>query len=103
MTLIKWSEEAGRVRLTLPSDLDLPMAQPLLDSLRAAFAASADVTVLADAVERVSAACVQTLVVATQDSAARNAAFFLASPSESFTDACDDLGLQGWLTQWSQA
>jgi chemotaxis protein CheX len=103
MTLIKWTEEAGRVRLALPSDLDLPMAQPLLDSLRAAFAASADVTVHADAVERVSAACVQALVVATRDSAVRGAVFAIASPSESFAEACDDLGLQGWLKQWSQA
>ncbi len=103
MTLIKWSEEAGRVRLTLPSDLDLPMAQPLLDSLRAAFAAANDVTVQADAVERVSAATVQTLVVAARDSAARGAAFVIATPSDSLTEACEDLGLQDWLKQWSRA
>lgn len=103
MTLIKWSEEAGRVRLGLPSDLDLPMAQPLLDSLRAGFAASRDVAVQADAVERVSAACIQALVVASRDAAERGAAFALAAPSEALADACEDLGLAAWLKQWSRA
>ncbi|CAO3416817.1 STAS domain-containing protein [Azospirillum doebereinerae] len=103
MTLIKWSEDGGRVRLGLPSDLDLPMAQPLLDSLRAGFAASADVTVQADAVERVSAACVQALVVASRDASGRGAAFAVAGPSEVLTEACEDLGLAAWLKQWSAA
>lgn len=103
MTLIKWSEEAGRVRLGLPSDLDLPMAQPLLDSLRAGFAASRDVAVQADAVERVSAACIQALVVASRDAAERGSVFAVAAPSEALTDACEDLGLAVWLKQWSRA
>lgn len=103
MTLIKWSEDGGRVRLGLPSDLDLPMAQPLLDSLRAGFAASPDVTVQADAVERVSAACVQALVVAARDASSRGAAFAVADPSEALADACEDLGLAAWLKQWSAA
>lgn len=103
MTLIKWSEEAGRVRLGLPSDLDLPMAQPLLDSLRAGFAASRDVAVQADAVERVSAACIQALVVASRDAAERGSVFAVAAPSEALADACEDLGLAVWLKQWSRA
>ncbi len=102
MTLIKWSEEGGRVRLGLPSDLDLPMAQPLLDSLRAGFASSTGVTVQADAVERISAACVQVLVAAARDAADRGAAFAVAAPSEVLTDACEDLGLGAWLKQWSR-
>ncbi|CAO3414712.1 STAS domain-containing protein [Azospirillum endophyticum] len=103
MSLIKWTEDDGRVRLGLPSDLDLPMAQPLLDSLRAAFKASADVTVQAEAVERISAACIQALVVAARDAAGRGAAFAVATPSEIFAEACGDLGLAAWLTQWSRA
>ncbi|MBF5096424.1 STAS domain-containing protein [Azospirillum sp. INR13] len=104
MSLIKWTEEdGGRIRLGLPSDLDLPMAQPLLDSLRAAFKASADVTVQADAVERISAACIQALVVAARDAADRGAAFVLAAPSEVLSEACEDLGLAAWLKQWSRA
>ncbi|WP_042443084.1 STAS domain-containing protein [Azospirillum sp. B510] len=104
MSLIKWTEEEdGRLRLGLPSDLDLPMAQPLLDSLRAALKASADVTVQADAVERVSAACVQVLVVAARDSAERGTAFAVAAPSEILSEACEDLGLAAWLKQWSRA
>ncbi|PWC39150.1 STAS domain-containing protein [Azospirillum sp. TSO35-2] len=101
MSLIKWTEEDGRVRLGLPSDLDLPMAQPLLDSLRAGLAASADVTVQADQVERISAACVQALVVAARDAAERGAAFTVAAPSEVLSEACEDLGLAAWLKEWS--
>ena len=103
MTLIKWSEEDGRVRLGLPSDLDLPMAQPLLDNLRAGFATSTDVAVQAEIVERVSAACVQALVVASRDATERGARFAVVGPSEALTDACEDLGLAGWLKQWSRA
>ncbi len=104
MSLIKWTEEDdGRIRLGLPSDLDLPMAQPLLDSLRAAFKASADVTVQADAVERISAACIQALVVAARDAAERGAAFAILRPSDVLSEACEDLGLAAWLKQWSRA
>ncbi|MBY6260560.1 STAS domain-containing protein [Azospirillum sp. 412522] len=104
MSLIKWTEgDDGRIRLGLPSDLDLPMAQPLLDSLRAAFKASADVTVQADAVERLSAACIQALVVAARDAAEQGISFAILRPSEILAEACEDLGLAGWLKQWSRA
>lgn len=104
MSLIKWTEgDDGRIRLGLPSDLDLPMAQPLLDSLRAAFKASADVTVQADAVERLSAACIQALVVAGRDAAEQGISFAILRPSETLAEACGDLGLGGWLKQWSRA
>ncbi|MBP2300148.1 STAS domain-containing protein [Azospirillum picis] len=103
MSLIRWSELDGRVGLDLPGDLDLPMAQPLVDSLRAAFKASGDVTVRADSVERVSAACIQALVVASRDAAERGAAFALAAPSQTLLDACEDLGLAAWLNRWSRA
>ncbi|WP_042695076.1 STAS domain-containing protein [Azospirillum sp. B506] len=104
MSLIKWTEEDdGRVRLGLPSDLDLPMAQPLLDSLRAAFKASVDVTVQADTVERISAACIQALVVASRDAAEQGIFFAILRPSEILAEACEDLGLAGWLKQWRRA
>lgn len=103
MTLIKWSDEGGPVRLGLPSDLDLAMAQPLLDSLRAGFAASETVVAEAGAVERVSTACVQALLVASRHAAEHNRKFTIAQPSEVLTEACEDLGLDGWLKQWSQA
>lgn len=102
MTLIKWSEEAGRVRLGLPGDLDLPMAQPLVDSLRHGLGTSADVTVQADAVERVSTACVQALLAASRHAAESGQSFIIAKPSEALAEACDDLGLSAWLKQWSQ-
>lgn len=103
MTLIKWSEEGGQVRIGLPSDLDLPMAQPLVDSLRHGFATSDTVTVQADGVERISTACVQALLVASRHAAEQGATFAIAQPSEVLGEACDDLGLSPWLKQWSQS
>ena len=91
MSLIKWTEEDdGRIRLGLPSDLDLPMAQPLLASLRAAFKASVDISV-------------QALVVAARDAAEQGNSFAILRPSEVLADACEDLGLAGWLKQWRRA
>ncbi|WP_431858371.1 STAS domain-containing protein [Azospirillum sp.] len=103
MTLIKWSEEAGQVRLGLPSDLDLAMAQPLTDSLRHGLGTSNDVLVHADAVERVSTACVQALLAASRHAGQSGQSFIIAKPSEALAEACDDLGLSAWLKQWSQS
>jgi anti-anti-sigma regulatory factor len=103
VTLIKWSEEAGQVRLGLPSDLDLAMAQPLVDSLRHGFGTSENVLVQADAVERVSTACVQALLAASRHAADAGQTFIIAQPSEVLAEACDDLGLSAWLKQWSQS
>jgi anti-anti-sigma regulatory factor len=102
VSLIKLTEDQGQIRLGLPSDLDLPMAQPLVDSLRHAFARSDSVAVQAEAVERISTACVQALVVATRHATDHNARFAITRPSEVLTEACDDLGLTSWLKQWSQ-
>lgn len=103
MTLIKWSEEGGRVRLGLPSDLDLPMAQPLVDSLRHGFQTGESVTLMADAVERVSTACVQAMLIAAAHATETGRGFAIATPSEALRDTCDDLGLGPWLKQWSQS
>lgn len=102
MTLIKWSEEEDRVRLGLPSDLDLAMAQPLVDSLRHGLGTSRDVLVQADTVERVSTACVQALLAASRHAGQSGQSFVIAAPSEALTEACSDLGLSQWLKQWSQ-
>ena len=102
MTLIKWSDEGGPVRLGLPSDLDLAMAQPLLDSLRTGFGASDTVVADASAVERVSTACIQALLAASRHATEQNRTFAIAQPSEVLTEACEDLGLAPWLKQWSQ-
>ncbi|WP_448189311.1 STAS domain-containing protein [Azospirillum sp. sgz301742] len=103
VTLIKWSEEAGQVRLGLPSDLDLAMAQPLVDSLRHGFGTSTDVLVQADAVERISTACVQALLAASRQAVDAGQTFIIAQPSEVLAEACDDLGLSAWLKQWSRS
>ena len=103
MTLIKWSEEAGQVRLGLPSDLDLAMAQPLVDSLRHGMGTSENVLVQAEGVERVSTACVQALLAASRQAADAGQTFVIANPSEVLAEACDDLGLSAWLKQWSQS
>ena len=103
VALIKWSEEEGRVKLGLPSDLDLPMAQPLVDSLRHAFAVGDTIDILADGVERVSTACVQALLVASRTAAESRQKFAIVGPSVSFADACSDLGLSDWLKQWRRS
>ena len=104
MTLIKWSEDAGQARLGLPSDLDLAMAQPLVDSLRHGLGTTTGtVVVQADAVERVSTACVQALLAASRHAADKGQTFIIAQPSEVLAEACDDLGLTAWLKQWSQS
>ena len=103
MALIKWNEEGGHVKLGLPSDLDLPMAQPLVDSLRHAFAVGDAIDVLAEGVERVSTACIQALVVASRAAVESHQVFVIVGPSASFVDACLDLGLGDWLKQWRRA
>ncbi|WP_029008613.1 STAS domain-containing protein [Azospirillum halopraeferens] len=103
MSLIGWSEEDGRVCLGLPGDLDLPMAQPLADSLRAAFARDGAVVVRAGAVERLSTACVQALMVASRHAGEQGRVFVVEHPSEVMAETCGDLGLADWLKQWSVA
>ncbi len=103
MALIDWNEDEGRVRLGLPPDLDLPMAQPLVDSLRHAFAVGDSVEVLADKVERVSTACIQALLVASRTATESHQKFAITSPSPALSDVCVDLGLTEWLKQWSRA
>ncbi len=103
VALIKWSEDEGRVKLGLPSDLDLAMAQPLLDSLRHAFAIGDTIEILADGVERVSTACVQALLVASRTATESRQTFAIVGPSAPFADACSDLGLSDWLKQWRRS
>lgn len=103
VALIKWNEEGGHVRLGLPSDMDLPMAQPLVDSLRHAFAVGDKVDILADGVERISTACVQALLVASRTAAEGGQTFAVVGPSVPFADACSDLGLADWLKQWRRS
>lgn len=101
VSLIKWSEEGGRVRLGLPSDLDLPMAPALVESLRRALAESDGVDVVCDGVERVSTACLQALLAASrQATTGRHPLFAIVSPSEGLVEACADLGLADWLNHW---
>ncbi len=103
MALIKWSEEDGRVRLGLPSDLDLPMAQPLVDSLRHAFTVGDRIEILAEGVERVSTACLQALLAGARTAVEGHQNFAIVAPSAPFVEACDDLGLSDWLKQWGRA
>ena len=103
VALIKWSEEEGRVKLELPSDLDLPMAQPLVDSLRHAFAVGDAIEILANGVERVSTACVQAVLVASRTAVESRQKFAIIGPSVPFADACSDLGLSDWLKQWRRS
>ena len=67
------------------------------------YKASVDLTIQADAVERISVACIQALVVAARDAAEQGNSFAILRPSEVLADACEDLGLAGWLKQWRRA
>lgn len=108
MSPIRWSDEGdqvegGQVRLGLPGDLDLPMAQPLIASLRHAAAHSGSILIDAGGVERVSTACIQALLAASRHAAEHGVRFGIVRPSEVLAEACDDLGLGAWLKQWSDA
>jgi anti-anti-sigma regulatory factor len=101
--LIKWSEENGGVRLGLPSDLDLAMAPPLVESLRHAFAVGDSVEVLAEGVERISTACIQALLAASRLASESGQGFVIVTPSEAIVDVCSDIGLGDWLKQWRRS
>ncbi|CAK0742425.1 STAS domain-containing protein [uncultured Gammaproteobacteria bacterium] len=103
MSQIKWADESGQVKLGMPSDLDLPVASSLVDSLRHGFAVGESVEVLAESVERVSAACIQALVAASRHAADHGQKFVISSPSVVMIDICADLGLASWLNQWSRS
>lgn len=98
--MIKWSEENGRIRLGLPSDLDLPMAPSLVETLRRAYVERDTVEVLAGDVERVSTACLQALIAASRQAGEGQLGFAIIAPSDGVVDACADLGLGEWLNQW---
>jgi chemotaxis protein CheX len=101
LPLIHSEEDAGKVTLSLPDDLDLPVAVPLVESLRAAFNEYSDIVVIAATVERASTAAVQALVAATRHAEFSGQRFAIAAPSDVLTDVCNDLGLAGWLEEWS--
>lgn len=101
LPLIHSEDEAGKATLSLPDDLDLPVAASLVESLRAAFSEYSDIVVIAATVERASTAAVQALVAATRHAEGTGQRFAIAAPSDVLTDVCADLGLAGWLKEWS--
>lgn len=103
MTMITWQEDAGRITLDLPEDLDLPMAPALVDSLRHAFTVGDVIAVRAGAVERLSTASIQALMAASRVAEQGRQVFTIVAPSQGVQAACSDLGLAPWLEKWSQA
>jgi chemotaxis protein CheX len=101
LPLVHSEDDAGKVTLSLPDDLDLPVAVPLVESLRAAFNEYSDIVVIAATVERASTAAAQALVAATRHAEFSGQRFAIAAPSDVLTDVCNDLGLAGWLEEWS--
>jgi len=101
VTGIRWIEEADQIRLGLPADLDLPMAQTLLDALRHALNTPRAIRVDAEAVERVSTACAQILVAASRSAVERGVNFAIIHPSDALVELCADIGLADWLRRWS--
>ncbi|MBI1208711.1 MAG: STAS domain-containing protein [Azospirillum sp.] len=101
MTTIAWQERSGEIRLGLPADLDLALAPPLILNLRRGFTVGDGIEVDGSAVEYVSTACIQALVAASRHAESSGQRFAVTSPSRVLTAACSDLGLDGWLRQWS--
>jgi chemotaxis protein CheX len=101
LPLIHSEDDAGKATLSLPDDLDLPVAPALVESLRLAFNDYSDIVVIAATVERVSTAAVQALVAATRHAEQSGQRFAIAAPSDVLVDVCTDLGLDSWLKEWS--
>jgi len=99
---IDWQEQDGLIRLELPGELDLGMAAPLVDSLRHGLASGRQIEVKAEAVDRISTACLQALVAASRQAAEGDQEFSLVAPSAAMIESCGDLGLDGWLERWSK-
>lgn len=101
MTGIRWIEETDRIGIGLPADLDLPMAQTLLDASRHALSTPRAIRVDAEAVERMSTACAQILVAASRSAVERGVEFAIIHPSDALVAFCADIGLADWLRRWS--
>ena len=91
---------AGKTFCDLGATLDLRAAPPLKAAMLRALDKQRPLTLDASSVERLSTACIQLLVAC--GSAFKNAghALTLSEPSESFSAAFADLGLEPELQQW---
>lgn len=78
--------------VTLPAELDIKAAAPLVAELLAA--RGRDVTINASQVERVGAQCLQVLLSAASTWGADGNELALAEPSPAFADAIEIAGLE---------
>ena len=87
--------ESGPI-VQFPPAADLSAARPLADDLQAAIARAGGATIDASQVDRIATPCLQVLIAASRSGAIR-----LRKPSEAFSDAMRDLGLEHLLEEWS--
>ena len=93
----------GRLEVTLPAVLDLPAASDLRDALMDALTADAvgELTLKAQAVERVSTAALQVILAAAADFKRAAHRLVIEAPSEQLSDAFRLLGLGADLASLS--
>lgn len=101
MTSLEGREDAEAIVLELPNDASLSVATPLAETLRDALSRGKPIVIQADAVERVSTACIQVLVAASRTEGAKP--LVIRDPSEAMVETCAILGLGDWLRQGSGA
>ncbi len=99
MTPLKWQQHNGLVHIQLPADLDLAMAGDLYEGLRRALETGDQIEIAADAVERVSTACIQTLLAASRQAGLTGRVLSITDASDVLQEACQSLGLGGWLEE----
>ncbi len=88
-------------RIDLGSVLDIRAAEPLKNVLRKAISKGKPLTLDVGSVERMSTPCIQVLISAATVMKEAEAVFTIASPSDTFIESFNELGLFPVLKQWN--
>ncbi|MDR3375919.1 MAG: STAS domain-containing protein [Ancalomicrobiaceae bacterium] len=87
--------------VALPEILDLNCASALKASLMEHVDASTDVTIDCSKVERIATPAIQVILAFAKSIGMHDHTLRLRSPTETFRNAFEDLGLHDQLTKWS--
>ena len=101
MVKFKLTARKGISRIDLGSVLDIRAAEPLKEVLRKALSKGKPLTLDAGSIERMSTPCIQVLIAAATALKEAGAVFTLASPSDTFIESFNELGLFPILKQWT--
>ena len=94
-------EVARALRYGLPPALDMRAARKLKSDLQAILASRGPCVIDAEAVERVSTACIQILAAFFATAKRDGIAVVLVRPSQAFAESLDALGLSVVRKQWN--